>query len=225
MLVKKASATKIELPRSMVKVPPSKCCEENWVVVVVKDAFPSKKNQSIGITLDPDKGDLSPSASEDLKQTVKLSGMYKRLLLGFGVPCGVLNKYCAEIKSSVGALQHAHLVVSSVKTSCVASIDDMLEKFLLIYSSNFCQPNALLLHRVLQTPLASFPRAKYLSLDTLETSVEHENFSARCTARFYCLGPPRCCQVMPSCSRWLDKSLPKCRVRTGNICVVLALAL
>ena len=144
MLVKKASATKIELPRSMIKVPPSKCCEEKWVVVVVKDAFPSKKNQSIGITLDPDKGDLSPSASEELKQTVKLSGMYKRLLLGFGVPCGVLNKYCAEIKSSVGALQHAHLVVSSIKTFRVASIDDMLEKFILIYFSNVCQSNALL---------------------------------------------------------------------------------
>ena len=160
MLVKKASATKIELPRSMIKVPPSKCCEEKWVVVVVKDAFPSKKNQSIGITLDPDKGDLSPSASEDLKQTVKLSGMYKRLLLGFGVPCGVLNKYCAEIKSSVGALQHAHLVVSSVKTSCVASIDDMLEKFLLIYSSNFCRPQRFVITQGVADPTGQLPPGK-----------------------------------------------------------------
>ena len=117
MLVKKASATKIELPQSMVKVPPSKCCEENWVIVVVKGVFPSKKSQSIGIILDPDKRDLSPSASEELKKTVKLSVMYKKLLLGFGVPCSVLDKYCAAIKSSVGALKHAHLAVSTLMVS------------------------------------------------------------------------------------------------------------
>ena len=115
MLVKKASATKIELPRSMVKVPPSKCCEENWVVVVVKDAFPSKKNRSIGSILDPDKKDPSPSASEELKQNVKLSGMYMKLLQGFGVPRSVLDKYCAAFKRSVGALKHAHLVVSNIR--------------------------------------------------------------------------------------------------------------
>ena len=111
MLVKKASATKIE--RSMVKVPPSNCCEENWVVVVVKDAFPSKKNRSIGSILDPDKKDPSPSASEELKQNVKLSGMYMKLLQGFGVPGSVLDKYCAAFKRSVGALKHAHLAVSN----------------------------------------------------------------------------------------------------------------
>ena len=98
----------------MVKVPPSKCCKENWVAVVVKDAFPSKKNQSIGNILDPDKKDPSPSASEELKQNVKLSVMYKKLLQGFGVPGSVLDKYCASFKRSVGALRHAHLAVSNV---------------------------------------------------------------------------------------------------------------
>jgi len=112
LLMKKPSATKIEIPSSMVKVPPSQSCNEDWVVVVVTDVFPSKKNNTIGSILDPAKKDPTPKTLRDLQNGAKFSEMYQRLFRGFGVPKEVLKKYYSNVKESAHAIKHTHLLVS-----------------------------------------------------------------------------------------------------------------
>ncbi len=112
LLMKSPSATKIEIPESMVKVPPSQSCNEDWVVVVVTDVFPSKKNNIIGSILDPNKKDPTPKTLRDLQHTAKFSEMYQRLFRGFGVPKEALQKYYSNVKESAHAIKHTHLLVS-----------------------------------------------------------------------------------------------------------------
>lgn len=112
LLMKKISAKKIELPPSMVKVSPSKCCNEDWVVVVVSDVFPSKKNENIGNFHDPNEKDPRVSDLKWLEHTTKFSEMYKRLFRGFGVSKKVLDRYYDQMKRSAAAIKHSHLVVS-----------------------------------------------------------------------------------------------------------------
>ena len=112
LLMKKKSAQKIELPSSMIKVAPSKCCDEDWVVVVVSDVFPSKKNTMLGNFHDPEKSDPSSNSLKWLQDTVKFSKMYARLLENFGIPSKSLQQYHAQIKKSAAAIKHTHLVVS-----------------------------------------------------------------------------------------------------------------
>ena len=115
LLMKKMSAKTIELPPSMVKVSPSKCCNEDWVVVVVSDVFPSKKNRDVGKFYDPNEKDPGVSNLKWLEHTVKFSKMYQRLFQGFGVPGKVLDRYYDQIKRSVAAIKHTHLVVSGTR--------------------------------------------------------------------------------------------------------------
>ena len=113
--MKKASATHVELPPSMVKVPPSQCCDENWVVIVVKNTFPSKINRYIGNFHDPKEKDPGAKDLLWLQRTINFSEMYQRLFKGFGVPAKVLDKYYDQIKRSAAAIKHTHLVVSSTR--------------------------------------------------------------------------------------------------------------
>ena len=115
LLMKKMSAKTIELPPSMVKVSPSKCCNEDWVVVVVSDVFPSKKNRDVGKFHDPNEKDPGVSNLKWLEHTVKFSKMYQRLFQGFGVPGKVLDRYYDQIKRSAAAIKHTHLVVSGTR--------------------------------------------------------------------------------------------------------------
>jgi len=119
LFVKKASATKFQLPSSMVKVPPSRTCSDDWVCVVVKDTLPSRKNITIGALLDPDLSGPSASALKDLEKTATLKGMYKKHLRGCGVPASVLDHYSAAIKRSACAIKHAHLTVKC-KSPCAS---------------------------------------------------------------------------------------------------------
>ena len=112
LLMKKVSAEKIELPPSMLKVSPSKCCIEDWVVVVVSDVFPSRKNRDIGKFHDPNEKDPRVSDLKFLENTAKFSKMYMRLFRGFGVPGKVLDRYYNQMKRSAAAIKHCHLVVS-----------------------------------------------------------------------------------------------------------------
>ena len=112
VLMKKASAAHVELPSSMVKVPPSQCCDENWVVIVVNSVFPSQTNRHIGKFHDPKEKDPRVSDLQWLEHTAKFSDMYKRLLRGFGVSKKVLDRYCDQMKQSAAAIKHSHLVVS-----------------------------------------------------------------------------------------------------------------
>lgn len=114
LLMKKVSAEKIELPKSMMKVSPSKCCAEDWVVVVVSDVFPSKTNEHIGKFHDPNKKDPLVSYLKGLEYTAKFSPMYMRLFRGFGVGKKVLDRYYHQMKRSAAAIKHTHLVVSYI---------------------------------------------------------------------------------------------------------------
>ena len=69
LLMKKASAAHVELPSSMVKVPPSQCCDENWVVIVVNSVFPSQTNRHIGKFHDPNEKDPRVSDLKWLART------------------------------------------------------------------------------------------------------------------------------------------------------------
>ena len=114
MLVKKQTKENmIELPPSMIKVPPSLSCDEDWAVVVVSDVFPSKRNQEISNFNDPRGKDPTGNQLRWHENNVKFSKMYVRLLESFGVPSKVLRKYHAQIKKSAAAIKHTHLVVST----------------------------------------------------------------------------------------------------------------
>ena len=108
--MKKMSAKNIELPPSMVS--PSRCCNEDWVVIVIKNVFPSKKNWKTGNFHDPNEKDPSVSQLKWLKRTAEFSDMYQRLFRGFGVSKKVLDRYYNQMKRSAAAIKHSHLVVS-----------------------------------------------------------------------------------------------------------------
>jgi len=120
MLLKKRGITCIQLPSSMLKVPPSKTCTETWVAIVVNNVFPSEGNNLMGRFLDPDAKDVTKSwkgrfldhatKSGKNKNTMKsLSPMYKRMLVGFGVKESNVNLYARQSIKDPKTLKHVHL--------------------------------------------------------------------------------------------------------------------
>ncbi|KAL7546948.1 hypothetical protein ACHAWF_010266 [Thalassiosira exigua] len=102
MLLKKRGITRIQLPKSMMKALPSDTCDENWAAIVVKNAFPSEENKSLGRFLDPEE-DAAPSWKEQKKKA--LSKMYKRMLRGYGVKMSDVFTY-AERSQEPQKLRH-----------------------------------------------------------------------------------------------------------------------
>jgi len=108
MLIKKIGITKIQLPPSMIKVPPSKVSDGGtWVSLIATSAQPSRSSEYLGRKLDPDAKD-PPKASMDPSKW-RLREMYQRLIVGLGVPKNVIQRYHRGIKRNPGGIQHAHL--------------------------------------------------------------------------------------------------------------------
>ena len=104
MLLKKRGISHIQLPKSMMKAPPSATCSETWVAVVIKNVFPSEESKNLGRDLDPDK----PAATKSWKKGERrkpLSPMYQRLLIGYGVDVRAVKEYARQSKK-VTKLRH-----------------------------------------------------------------------------------------------------------------------
>lgn len=98
MLLKKRGITCIQLPSSMIKVPPSKTCIDNWAAVVIKNEFPSDENRQKGRFLDPDVASANKSWM-DGERRKKLSPMYQRILIGYGVKESDVKTYTLAAKN------------------------------------------------------------------------------------------------------------------------------
>ena len=96
MLLKKRGITCIQIPRSMIKVPPSKTCSESWAAVVIKNVFPSEENRQMGRLLDPDAN--PPIKSWIEKKREPMSKMHQRMLIGFGVNQSYIKAYARPAK-------------------------------------------------------------------------------------------------------------------------------
>ncbi|KAL7469254.1 hypothetical protein ACHAXS_009526 [Conticribra weissflogii] len=105
MLCKKGVISKIQIPESMIKVPPSEMCDDGHATVIIKNSFPSIGNVCLGSSLDPNK---TARKSWKTAEKKKLSDMYCRMLLGFGVPKKILNNYRSRSKIAT-SVKHAHL--------------------------------------------------------------------------------------------------------------------
>ena len=99
MLMRKPGIKKIQLPPSMVKVGPSRCCDDDWVCLVVKNVFPSTVNTLVSRALAGD--ELSASARKELENTMSMRasknrqkpGIVMRLMSALGVPDDVMKAY------------------------------------------------------------------------------------------------------------------------------------
>ncbi|KAL7552434.1 hypothetical protein ACHAWF_015675 [Thalassiosira exigua] len=105
MLLKKQGITRIQLPESMIKAPPSDSSDESWVAVVVKNMYPSESNSLFRRFLDPEE-DAPPKWIEEKKKP--LSDMYRRMLRGYGVKKAGVKTY-GERSQYADKLRHAHL--------------------------------------------------------------------------------------------------------------------
>ena len=83
MLLKKQGITHIQIPRSMIKAPPSKAYFDSWAAVVIKNVLPSEENRQMGRFLDPDAIPANKIWEEDSSKP--LSKMHQKMLIGFGV--------------------------------------------------------------------------------------------------------------------------------------------
>ena len=75
MLLKKRGITRIMLPSSMIKAPPSQVCDDKWVAVVIKNVFPSEENRQHGRLLDPENAATNSWVARDDRKA--LSKMYQ----------------------------------------------------------------------------------------------------------------------------------------------------
>jgi len=105
MLCKKGGIAKIQIPDSMIKVPPSEVCDHDYATVIVKNSFPSDENVCLGSSLDPNKNARNSWKEGEKK---KLSDMYCRMLLGFGVPKKLLKNYKSRSITAT-SVKHGHL--------------------------------------------------------------------------------------------------------------------
>ncbi len=108
MLLKKRGITRIQLPHSMIKVPPSETCTDDFAVVVVKASFPSKGNSLLGRFLDPSLTTTDGWMNDDRKP---LSKMYQRMLIGYGVKESDVKKYARSANRHPKNLKHGMLAV------------------------------------------------------------------------------------------------------------------
>ncbi|KAL9185901.1 hypothetical protein ACHAXT_003678 [Thalassiosira profunda] len=108
MLLAKEGIAAIQLPReSMMKAPPSEACDEDWVCVVLKNVFPGDANKQLGKHLDPDES-ARASYTNPMNKLKKISKMYRRMLIGYGVRKDDVAAY-AKASRDPAHLKHAHL--------------------------------------------------------------------------------------------------------------------
>ncbi len=108
MLLKKRGISCIQLPSSMIKVPPSETCTESFAIVVIKNSFPSEENIQMGRFLD---SDAAPNKSWMVNERRKpLSKMYQRMFIGYGVKVSDVNAYTKAAKSPKH-LKHGMLTI------------------------------------------------------------------------------------------------------------------
>jgi len=105
MLLRKRGITRIQLPESMRKAPPSRTCDERWAAVVIKNVYPSEENNQLGRHLDPEG---TPAKSWREKVRKPLSSMYQRMLIGYGVKESDVTTYTKKSRNS-HKMRHAHL--------------------------------------------------------------------------------------------------------------------
>jgi hypothetical protein len=111
MLLKKRGITCIQLPRSMIKVPPSETCTDNFAVVFVNNSFPSEGNSLLGRFLDPSLTTTNGWMKDHRKP---LSDMYRRMLIGYGVKKSVVDKYTRLAIKHPKNLKHGMLAIFSL---------------------------------------------------------------------------------------------------------------
>jgi hypothetical protein len=98
MLLKKRGISCIQLPRSMIKAPPSETCADSWAAVCLKNEFPSEENRQLGRFLDPDSTKANKSWMEK-DHRKPLSYMYQRMLIGYGVKEPDVKAYTRSAKN------------------------------------------------------------------------------------------------------------------------------
>ena len=98
MLLKKQGINCIQLPRSMIKVPPSETCTDSWAAVVIKNEFPSEEKRQMGRFLDPDAAEANKSWMKTDRRK-QLSKMFRRMLIGYGVKESKVKAYTRAAKN------------------------------------------------------------------------------------------------------------------------------
>lgn len=116
MLCVKEGINRIQIPDSMIKVLDVESTDEDWADIVFKKlSAPSEDNKLLGRYLDPDEG--APASYETNPQK-KLSGMYQRILIGFGVPKPICKKYVQQSLVTSNK-RHTHLIGVADPTGCI----------------------------------------------------------------------------------------------------------
>ena len=98
MLLKKRGINCIQLPSSMIKVPSSETCTDNWAAVLINNEFPSEENRQMGRFLDPDAAKANKSWIKSDRRKL-LSKMYQRMLIGYGVKVSDVKAYTRAAKT------------------------------------------------------------------------------------------------------------------------------
>jgi len=105
MLLGTSSITKIQLPKSMLKVDPSKTNKDDRAKLLVNNIFPSDNNRNLSKYLD--KGKKKPPKSFYMQK--ELSRMYSFVLEGLSSEKSVVNHYIKRSKFLNG-VKHTNLI-------------------------------------------------------------------------------------------------------------------
>lgn len=112
ILCPKPDIDRIELPRSMLKVGPSRVCpSEDWVCLVVKNTFPTSKNVQLGRSLTL-QNSTPPSLSHFRNKDQGPGEMVERLWRSLGVKRSISARYAKRCnqKGTLAGLKHAYLL-------------------------------------------------------------------------------------------------------------------
>jgi hypothetical protein len=104
MLLRKPGISRIQLPSSMFKAPPSHICNDSFAAVIIKNVFPSEENKQLGRFLDPVVDARDSWTANDKRP---LSDMYQRMLVGYGVKKSVVDEYAQSARNPI-KLKHGH---------------------------------------------------------------------------------------------------------------------
>jgi hypothetical protein len=116
VLTVKQGINRIQIPESMIKVGPSKSCQDEYALVVFKKlSAPSQDNKYFGRFLDPAE---EPPASFLRKSHKDLSDMYQRVFIGLGLPPWKCAEYVRRSRKNDGKM-HANLTGVADPTGCI----------------------------------------------------------------------------------------------------------
>ena len=116
ILLEKEGIKRVQLPQSMIKMLPVDSSTDNRAIIAFKKLIaPTYENILFQRYLDPEE---ETADSFKTKSHAKLSNMYQRILIGYGIPKTICDNYVKR-SQNIDRRKHVHLLGVADPTACI----------------------------------------------------------------------------------------------------------